>query len=112
MKAALFVILSTAAALAQPCLRADTRDAYNARPLSLHEVLAKNAFGPDHGAYRVSTTCIHLDRSAVVALHSMTTCLGLGDSVATSTIDGHHESCRVTSVTPVPDDYANAKYRD
>lgn len=107
------LILTTAAALAQPqaCLRADSRDAYNARPISLHEVLARNAFGSDHRAYRIGTTCIHVDRTASIALHSMTTCLALGDHVATVTIDGQQEACRVTSVMPVAEDYGAAKYK-
>jgi hypothetical protein len=107
------LILTSTAALAQPsCLRADSRDAYNARPISLHEVLAKNALGSDHRAYRVTTTCIHVDRTAGVALSSMTSCLALGDNVSTTTIDGRREMCRVTAVTPVAEDYAAAKYKD
>ena len=115
MKAALAVlILTTAAALAQApaCLRADARDSYNVRPISLHAVLAKNALGADRRAYRIATTCIHIDRTAMVALHAMTRCLALGDDVSTATIDGHREVCRVTSVTPVADDYGAVKYKD
>ena len=113
MKVPVFLLVMTTAALAQqPCLRAHDRNDYNARPISLHEILAKNALGADHRSYRVATTCIHVDRSAVVALSSTTSCLALGDSVSTSTIDGHHETCRVTRVEPVTDDYATAKYKD
>jgi len=106
------MILTSGAALAQPCLRADNRDEYYARPISLHEVLAKNALGADHRAYRIATTCIHVDRTASVALHSMSRCLALGDDVSTASIDGHPEVCRVRSVTPVDDDYGAAKYKD
>ena len=106
------LILTSAAGLAQPCLRAQSRNDYNARPISRHEVLAKNAFGADHRAYRVATTCIHVDRTASVALSAMTSCLALGDSVGTATIDGWRETCRVTSVTPVAEDYGAAKYKD
>lgn len=114
MKAILSVmILATTAAVAQPsCLRADSRDEYNARPIALHEVLAKNALGDDRRAYRIATTCIHVDRTASVALHAMTRCLALGDDVSTVTIDGRRETCRVSSVAPVADDYAAAKYKD
>lgn len=115
MKLALSVIiLSATTALAQPqaCLRADSRDVYNARPISLHEVLAKNALGSDHRAYRVATTCIHVDRTASVALSAMTRCLAQGDSVGTTTIDGRREVCRVTRVEPVADDYGAEKYKD
>ena len=106
------LILTSAAALAQPCLRAQSRNDYNARPISRHEVLAKNALGADHRAYRVATTCIHVDRTASVALHSMSRCLALGDDVSTASIDGHPEVCRATSVMPVDDDYGAAKYKD
>ncbi len=106
------LVLTTTAALAQvPCLRGGS-DEYNARPISLHDVLAKNAFGADHRAWRVATTCIHVDRTASIGLHAMTRCLAQGDAVSTTTIDGHREVCRVISVVPVGDDYAAAKYKD
>lgn len=113
MKTALSILTTTAALAQTPaCLRADSRDSYNARPISLHEVLARNALGADHRAYRIATTCIHVDRTARVALSSMTRCLALGDSVSTATIDGRREVCRVIRVEPVADDYATAKYKD
>ena len=92
------------------CVDASDRNQYNARPLSLHEVLARNAFGSDHRAARISTTCIHIYRDSFVALHSLTRCIGKGDEVAVSTIDGRGERCRVTGVEPVTESYADAKY--
>lgn len=88
-----------------PCLRAERRDDYNARPLSLHEVIARNAIGADKRTYVVSTTCIHVDGQAFVSLHSMTRCLAMGDDVAVSTLDGHGERCRVSKVGVSADDY-------
>ena len=102
------LIATAAPALAQPsppCLRASRNSDYNARPLSLHEVIARNAIGADRRAYVVSTTCIHVDNTATVALHSLTRCLDKGDDVAVSTIDGHREACRVSGVSLATGDY-------
>ncbi|HEX4634909.1 MAG TPA: hypothetical protein VH189_01930 [Rhizomicrobium sp.] len=110
----LFVLLATATpALADAsgiCVDASDRNRYNARPLSVHEVLAKNAFGQEKGAARISTTCIHIYRDSFVALHSLTKCIDKGDEVAVSTVDGRHEQCRVTGVAPAAQSYADAKY--
>jgi len=92
------------------CVDASGRERYNARPLSQHEVLAKNAFGQEKRAVRVSTTCIHIYRDSFVALHSLTTCIGKGDEVSVSTFDGRREQCRVTGVAPATESYAEAKY--
>ena len=73
-------------------------------------MLARNAFGKDHRAARLTTTCIHIDRGSFVALHSLTMCIGKGDEVAVSSIDGRREQCRVTGVVPATQSYADAKY--
>jgi hypothetical protein len=108
-----FLVLTSVPAFAQDklCIDASSRDQYNARPIALHEVLARNAFGADHRAARVGTTCIHIYRDSLVALRSLTRCIALGDEVSVSTIDGHGERCKVTSVTPVAESYAEAKYK-
>src|SRR5689334_23823433 len=110
----LFLLFATAApALAETsaiCVDASSRDRYNARPLSVHSVLAKNAFGQEKRAVRVSTTCIHIYRDSFVALRSMTKCIAMGDEVAVSTIDGRREQCKVTGVAPAEQSYAEAKY--
>jgi hypothetical protein len=93
------------------CIDASRDGRYNARPISLHEVLARNAFGDDRRAVRLSTNCIRVDRSAIVSLHSFTKCIAVGDDVATATIDGHGEICRVTGVAPALESYADAKYQ-
>jgi hypothetical protein len=107
-------LLLAAPALAQPprslCVDATRASNYNARPISLHEVLARNATGDRRGA-RIHTTCIHIDRAANVALHSMTHCIGLGDTAAVTLMGGPSETCRVTGVSPVAEDYATAKYK-
>ena len=93
------------------CIDASDHNQYNARPLAQHDVLARNALGPDHRAARITTTCIHIYRDSFVALHSLTRCIDKGDEVAISTLGGHGERCRVTGVTPVAESYAEAKYK-
>jgi hypothetical protein len=112
--AILSVLLLTAGpAFAQDkfCIDASSREQYNARPISQHEVLAKNAFGADHRAARLGTTCIHIYRESNVALQSMTKCIALGDDVAVSTMGGRSERCKITKVTPAAESYAEAKYK-
>ena len=96
--AVLFVILAAtpafAPALAQDkplCVDASQNDRYNARPLSLHTVLARNAFGEDRRAVKLETTCIHVDRAAFISLHSFTRCIAVGDDVVTSVLGGPRE---------------------
>ena len=110
--AVLFLLIATPAFAdaSSICVDASDNNQYNARPLSLHEVLARNAIGHEKRAVKLGTTCIHIDRSSTIALHSMTRCIGKGDEVGISTMGGHSERCRVTSVTPVDESYADAKY--
>jgi hypothetical protein len=110
--AILFVLLATPV-LAQEkslCVDASRDTSYNARPISLHDVLARNALGSDRRSLRLGTTCIRVDRTARVALRSLTHCISKGDQVATVTIDGQREMCRVSSLSP-GEDYAEAKYK-
>jgi len=93
------------------CVDASDHNQYNARPIAQHDVLARNALGPDHRAARISTTCIHIYRDSFVALHSLTRCIDKGDEVAISTLGGQGERCRVTGVTPAAESYAEAKYK-
>ena len=93
------------------CVDATSGNRYNARPISQHEVLARNATGPEKRAAILGTTCIHIYRESNIALHSLTQCIGLGDDVGVSTMGGPGERCRVTKVTPAAETYADAKYR-
>ena len=113
-----YAVLSALLAVATPaladansiCVDASSRNQYNARPLSLHDVLARNAIGHEKRAARVTTTCIHIYRDSFVALRSLTRCIDKGDEVAVSTIDGRGERCKVTGVAPASESYAEAKY--
>jgi hypothetical protein len=92
------------------CVDATRGNNYNARPISLHEVLARNSMGDMRGV-RLGTTCIHIDRAATVGLHSMIGCIGKGDEVGVSVPGGQREMCRVTSISTVAEDYAKAEYK-
>jgi len=93
------------------CIDATSGTRYNARPISQHEVLARNAIGSEKRAAVLGTTCIHIYRESTIGLHSLTQCIGLGDDVAVNTLGGRGERCRVTSVKPAAETYADAKYK-
>jgi hypothetical protein len=116
MKYAVFSVLLVAAmpAFAQDkiCIDASSGTRYNARPLSQHEILARNAIGPEHRAAVLGTTCIHIYRESNIGLHSLTQCIGLGDEVGVTTMGSHSELCKVTSVKPAAQSYADAKYSE
>src|SRR6185312_11845982 len=107
------LLLAPASAFAQDkvCVDATGNSRYNARPLSQHEVLARNAIGPEKRAAVLGTTCIHIYNASTIALHSLTQCIGLGDEVGVSTMGSPGERCKVTSVKPAAESYADAKYR-
>jgi len=93
------------------CIDATSGGRYNARPISQHEVLARNAIGPEKRAAVLGTTCIHIYAASNIALHSLTQCIGLGDDVSVNTMGGRGERCKVTSVKPAAETYADAKYK-
>lgn len=113
----LALFLSAAPAIAQPppqkpvCIRAGDNNDYNARPIGLHEVLARNQMGSDRRGVRLTTTCTHIDRTATIALRATTYCIRQGDTVTVSVPLGRRETCRVTAVSQVPEDYAKAEYK-
>jgi hypothetical protein len=110
--ALLALVLMATPALAQEkpaCIDASRSAGYNARPIALHEVLARNANGREQRSVRLATTCIHVDATARVGLHSLTQCLSVGDDVVVTAIDGRREACRVTKLSP-GGGYATAEY--
>jgi hypothetical protein len=114
-QAVLFVLFVVTPAFAQApdkplCVDASRNSNYNARPISLHEVLARNSTGDLRGV-RLSTTCIHIDRAASIGLHSLNSCIAQGDDVAVSVPGGPSEQCKISGVSKVPEDYAAAKYK-
>lgn len=99
---ALVFALSSAPALAAGsnpvCI--DPRYAYQAQFLSGHDIVATAQLGSDHRALKLTTTCIFLRSADFISLSADFRCIGRGDTVVTSTIDGHRQSCRITHVEP------------
>lgn len=98
---ALLAAVAATPALAAPkpiCI--DPHYAYQARYLEGHDIVAKAMLGRDHRELKLSTTCIFLRTADHIALSADFSCVGRGDTVFTSTIDGHRQSCRVTHVEP------------
>jgi hypothetical protein len=96
------VSLTAAPALAEPAhgICIDPHFSYQARYLSGHDIVAKSTLGHDHRELKISTTCIFLRNANHISLSSEFNCVGQGDTVVTSTIDGERQQCRITHVEP------------
>ncbi len=78
----------------------DPKRSYQALYLKDHDIIAKQTIGHDRRQLRLTTSCINLRAALSIALGSSFNCIGLGDDVFTSTIDGERQSCRSTHVEP------------
>jgi len=78
----------------------DPHFSYQARYLSGQDIVAKSTLGHGNRELKISTTCIFLRDANQITLSSEFSCVGRGDTVVTSTIDGRRQSCRVTHVEP------------
>jgi hypothetical protein len=108
------IVLSSLLAAAAPAAAGDTFNApggricidthydYQAFYLkgSDNDVVAHQTLGRDHRVLKISTTCHDLRDALTIRLNSQFNCLAMGDDVSSSTIDGHHQMCRVTRVAP------------
>ncbi len=103
MKAAFILlagVLATTPALAAHGICIDPSYSYQARYLSGQDIVAKATLGHDHRELKLSTTCIFLSQADHISLSSDFSCIGRGDTVVTSTIDGRRQACRITHVEP------------
>jgi hypothetical protein len=99
--AAVFAAASTAALADAPkasCI--DPHRSYVARPLNQHDIFVQTSMGKPKPPVRMKTTCIFLEPAISVRFSSAFTCVGQGDTVMASTVDGRRETCRVTRVLP------------
>jgi hypothetical protein len=76
----------------------DPHRSYVARPLNHHDVFVQNSMGAPRPPVRLKTSCTYLDPAIGIGLSSQFTCMGLGDTVVATTIDGKREACVVTKV--------------
>jgi hypothetical protein len=94
----LFALAANAQAAKSVCI--DTHRSYEAHTQGLHDVIIRNTIGKPRPALLLSTSCIGLDKADRVSVSSEFGCIGLGDTVIATKIDGHSQSCRVTRVAP------------
>jgi hypothetical protein len=73
---------------------------YEAKPEGNHDVIARSTFGANHMRLRLSTTCIDLHDADVITLSTSFLCVGQGDSVVATGIDGRRQHCIVTKIAP------------
>ena len=100
MAIAALLATASAAAAAPPRICIDPHYSYQARYLSGHDIVAKATLGHDHRELKLSTTCINLSSVFHISLSTAFNCIGTGDEVGTSTIDGERQVCRITHVEP------------
>ena len=73
---------------------------YQALYLKDHDIVIKQTLGHDHRPLKLTTTCIDLRSALSIRVSADFRCLDKGDNVATNTIDGHFQQCRITHVEP------------
>ena len=78
----------------------DPHWSYRANWLKGHQIVAQRTIGTDHRQLLLDTTCYDMDRSDFVSLSTSFQCVGQGDDVIVSKLDGHRQRCRVTHVEP------------
>ncbi len=101
MKLAYAVIASLVAiAPAQAGICLDPHWDYQAHWLAGHDIVAKQTLGHGNKAIKISTTCINLEAADIIRLSTSFGCVGMGDDVFASKIDGHRQHCRISHVEP------------
>lgn len=84
---------------------------YIAHPLNEHDLYVIQSIGRAKPPVRLKTSCHNLGPAIAFGLSSPFNCLGLGDTVVATIVDGHRESCVVTRVlTYTPEEGDSAKY--
>lgn len=73
---------------------------YRAQPDGLHDVVAENTIGSHRAKVHITTSCIDLHDADVISLGTAFGCLGKGDHVVATSIDGRRQRCIVTNITP------------
>jgi len=87
----------------QPALAGcfDPHFSYRARPAGVHDLVAENTIGTHLAKVHITTSCTDLHDADAISLNTAFGCLGKGDSVVATSIDGRRQHCIVTSITPL-----------
>jgi hypothetical protein len=94
----LFGLGTSAQAAKSVCI--DTNRNYEAHPQGPHDVIIRSTIGKPRPALLLSTTCVGLDKPDRVSVSTEFNCVGLGDTVVATKIDGHRQFCQVSRVAP------------
>ena len=73
---------------------------YQALYLKDRYIVIKQTLGHDHRPLRATTTCFNLRSALTIRVSADFRCLDKGDNVATNTISGEHQQCRITHIEP------------
>jgi len=92
------IALQPAFAETKACL--NPHFSYRAQPVGYHDLVAENTIGTHVARVRITTSCIDLHDADTISLSTQFGCLGKGDSVIATGIDGRRQRCIVTRVAP------------
>ena len=95
---ALFALGTNAQAAKSVCI--DANRSYEAHAQGPHDVIIRSTIGKPRPPLLLSTSCHGLDKPDRISVSSQFNCIGLGDTVVATKIDGHRQFCRVTRVAP------------
>ena len=98
MALVLFALGTNAQAANSVCI--DTHRSYEAHTQGLHDVFIRSSIGKPRPALLLSTSCHGLDKADRISVSTEFNCVGLGDTVVATKIDGDRQFCRVTRVAP------------
>jgi hypothetical protein len=94
----LFALGTDAQAATAVCIDANRN--YEAHAQGPHDVIIRSTIGKPRPPLLLSTSCHGLDKPDRISVSSAFNCIGLGDTVVATKIDGHRQFCRVTRVAP------------
>ena len=92
------IVLQPALAEDRACL--NPHFSYRAQPSGDHDVVAQNTIGSHTARVHITTSCVDLHKADVISLSTAFGCLGKGDDVIATSIDGRRQSCIVTNIVP------------
>ncbi len=78
----------------------DPHWSYQARWLAGHDIVAKQTLGHGNKELKLSTTCFDIEAADTIRFSSSFSCVGLGDDVFVSKIDGHRQHCHISHIEP------------